>query len=73
MTHKFLKDINKKRHTGISEGAFALPGKWVCLGNQHDNAITPAKGSGYVKAAYSANAPPWEKPPNKTRLAGTPA
>lgn len=58
--------------TGMSRGALTTSGKWACLGNQQDSDITPARGSGYVRAACKAKAPPWENPPNKTLFAGIP-
>lgn len=59
--------------TASSKGAFAASGKWACLGNQQDSDIIPASGSGYVKPAWSANAPPWENPPSNILLEGMPA
>lgn len=58
---------------GTVFGHFKEPGKFLCIGNQQDRAITPAKGSAKVSAAYSARAPPCENPPNIMRLAEIPA
>lgn len=64
--------LTYKLLTGRSLGALTTSGKWACLGNQQDNDMTPANGSGYVRAACKARDPPWENPPNKIRLVGIP-
>uniref|UniRef100_A0A7G3B7I5 Uncharacterized protein n=1 Tax=Lutzomyia longipalpis TaxID=7200 RepID=A0A7G3B7I5_LUTLO len=58
---------------GTVFGHLRAAGKFLWSGSHDESAMTPARGSGKVSAAYSASAPPCEKPPMIIRPAEMPS